>query len=150
MTCPIQPLPQPQTLDQLKEVVEAIYKPLLGNTFKGCIIQKNSPAVCTGGPRDVVQVESQDIQLQMQDIEVIVDEVSKMYIQVSPPIPDGERVWKGITARNYPTKWLWVTPCKDDVPQFTEHQFTVQNIEVLTGLNWVKKNYVAMVNISLV
>ena len=98
----------------------------------------------------MVQVESQDIQLQMQAIEVIVKEVSKMYIQVSPPIPDGERVWKGITARNYPTKWLWVTPCPDDVTQFTEHQFTVKNIEVLTGLNWVKKNYVAMVNITLV
>ena len=143
MTC----LTQFLTLDQLKEEVEAIYKPLLEKTFTGFIKYRKSPAVCTGGPRDVVQVESLNIQLQMQAIKAGVDEVSKMYIQVLPPIPDGERVWKGITARNYSTKWLWVESYlgPDDATQFTVH-----NIEVVTGLNWVRKNYVAMVKITLV
>ena len=138
---------QSLTLDQLKGVVEAIYKPLLGETFTGFIKYRDSTAVCTGGPRDVVQVESPHIKLRMQDIEAGVDKVSKMYIQVSLPIPDGERVWKGITAIKYPTKWLWVEPypgCDGD------RQFTVQNIEVVTGLDWVRKNYVAMVKITLV
>ena len=77
MTCPIQPLPQPKTLDQLKGMLEAIYQPLQGKTFTGSIVERNSSKVRTGGRRDVVQVYSQDTQQLMKAIVERVEEVSR-------------------------------------------------------------------------
>ena len=140
MTCPTQALSQPLTLDRLKEEVKAIYKPLLWRTFKGSVIDiNNTTAVCTGGPRDVVQVESKDTQQLMQTIVNAVEAVSRRY----KPDQPGEKVWKGITTYNLSYQ-LWVKSCQS----YGSTQFTVKDIEVVTHLNWVM-SYEALVNITL-
>ena len=98
MACLTQTLPESLTLDQLKVMVEDIYKPLVGKTFMGSIIEKHSSKVRTGGPRDVVRVDSQDTQQLMQTIVNAVEAVSRKY----KPHQSGEKVWKGITMTSPP------------------------------------------------
>ena len=131
-----QTLPESLTLDQLKVMVEDIYKPLVGKTFMGSIVEKHSSKVRTGGPRDVVRVDSQETQQLMQTIVDEVEAVSRRY----KPRQSGEKVWKGITMTPCPSLWVESYEGDDDTTQFT-----VENIEVVTGLNWVK-DYEAMVN----
>ena len=137
------------TLEQLVCEVETLYKPLLGMTFQGSIHEENTPAVCTAGPRDVVNVHDQGVIAPMATIVAGVEEVSKMF----EPYNSNEKVWKGITFYNGPQ--LWVTSLAGSGPNFMvtyngdKTTFTVANIEVLTGLNW-QKSYRAMVNITLI
>ena len=138
MACLTQTLPESLTLDQLKGMVKDIYKPLVGKTFMGSIIEKHFSKVQTGGPRDVVRVDSQETQQLMQ---TIVDEVEAVSRRYKPHQP-GEKVWKGITMTPCPS--LWVESYKG----YDTTQFTVENIKVLTDLNWVM-SYEAIVNITL-
>ena len=124
------------TLKELVSEVEAIYKPLTGKTFEGYIYERNTPAVSTGGPRDVVVVNDYDVREIMQEIVAQIEKVSSRF----EPEIRGEKVWKGITI---PKLWVESYEGADDTTTFT-----VKEIEVLTGLDW-KKTYKAMVNITL-
>ena len=75
-------------------------------------------------------------------MQTIVDEVEAVSRRYKPHQP-GEKVWKGITMIPFPSLWVESYEGDDDTTQFT-----VEKIEVLTGLNWVK-DYEAMVNITL-
>ena len=133
------------TQEQLKAVVEAIYQPLMWKTFSGSIVERDTTKVPIKGT-DIVRVDSQDIQLLMQAIGVIVNEVSKMYIPLIPFMPAGERVWKGITICP-DSFWLWVKSYKGND---TTNKFIVQNIEVnLIDLEKPTSSYVAIVKITL-
>ncbi|CAI7993414.1 hypothetical protein GBAR_LOCUS1250 [Geodia barretti] len=131
------------SLEELVLEIKAIYEPLLGMTFEGSIHEENTPAVCTGGPRDVVNVRDQGV---IGLMETIVDEVERVSKKVEP-YNNEEKVWKGITPKKGPTK-LWVKSLKETY-KGDRTTFTVANIEVLTGLNW-QKSYRAMVHITLV
>ena len=115
------------TLEELVSAVEAIYEPLTGKTFEGHIEEKDTSAVCTGGHRDVVVVEDEDM------IEIMEEIVAQL----------GEEVWGGITLNPIPKLWVTSYEGADDTTIFT-----VKEIEVLTDLNW-QKPYDAMVNITL-
>ena len=125
------------TLKEFALEIEAIYQPLLGKTFEGSIDEKNTTAVCTGGPRDVVNVDNDDV---CELMKTIVENITKVSSKFEPDNTN-EKVWKGITM-NPPR--LWVESYKGD----EETKFKVTNIEVLTDLNW-QKPYKAMVNITL-
>ena len=127
------------TLEEFKTHIETIYGPLLGQTFAGCVHQRNSQAVCTGGPRDVINVAAGDAICGVMS--TIVHNIKERF---EPP-GSGEIVWKGILA-NYDPYQLWVTPYAGDD---CNTMFTVANIEVVTGLNWQKQSYEAMVNITV-
>ena len=103
------------TLSELKEAVEAIYEPLLGKSFTGSISTRDTDAVCTGGPRDVVEVESRSTQRLMQTIVDEVEAVSRRY----KPRQSGEKVWKGITMTPFPSLWVESYEGDDDTTQFT-------------------------------
>ena len=130
------------TLEELVSEIEAIYEPLLGKAFVGSIHERNTTAVCTGGPRDVVNVDDEDVCESMKTIVHEVEKVSKKF----QPENAGEKVWKGITIDPYgnPPR-LWV---KSYEGGSTTTNFRVANIEVKTGLNW-QRSYLAMVNITL-
>ena len=127
------------TLKELKTEVEAIYKPLTGKTFEGGIVETDTPAVSTGGPRDIVEVNDDDVCEIMQKIVTQVEKVSSRF----EPNTRREKVWKGITLNPIPR--LWVTPYEGDDDTTI---FTVKEIEVVTGLNW-QNSYKALVNITL-
>ena len=126
------------TLEELALEIKAIYKRLRGQTFRGSIHERDTPAVCTGGTRDVVNVDDEEA---IELMETIVDEVERVSMKFEPYNPE-EKVWKGITLNPEPR--LWVESLEGSGPQFR-----VANIEVLTDLNW-QKSYRAMVNITLV
>ena len=130
------------TLAELESELETIYKPLIGKSFEGCIHERNTKAVCTGGPRDVVVVEDDDVGALMEEI---VDKVEEVASKLEPDNGE-EKVWKGIVQHYHLGPTLWVKPYEGDDD---DTSFTIADIEVLTGLNWVKKNYKAMVNITL-
>ena len=121
------------TLEQLKFEVEAIYKPLVGKTFKGFIQERNTTAVYTGGPRDIVTVCDVDVCELMAGIVEKIEKVSRRF-------EPGKKVWKGIVNDT-----LWVKSYGGDGDDTT---FTVDAIEVLTDLNW-QIPYKALVNITL-
>ena len=140
------------TLEDLVSEVKAIYKPLLGKSFEGEVQERDTSAVCTGGPRDIVAVHDYEVLQIMKDItnqiEVLSDKIE--------PQNGKEKVWKGITVRSYEgiiEGELWVESYKGD----NGDNFTVSDYEVVKGLNWQKsyvamvnkKSYVAMVNIIL-
>ena len=120
------------TMEELVLEIKAIYKPLFGKTFQGSIHEKDTDAVSTGGPRDIVNVDDTDV---CQIMGTIVQMIKSKF---------EESVWKGITMS--PTPRLWVTSYEGDEEETT---FTVDKIEVVTGLNW-QMSYQAMVNITLV
>ena len=125
-------------LEQFKTKIEAIYEKLRGLTFQGFINERNTTAVYTGGPRYVVNVNSQNVRDIMTIITMEIMELSKTY----EPYDGQEKVWKGITGSQ-----LWVKSYPGDDKTTT---FTVTSIEVVTGLNWQIPNYKAIVNITLV
>ena len=130
-------------LEQFKTKIEVIYQQLRGLEFQGSIYDRDSKAVCTGGPRDVVNVNSQNV----LDIMTIIKEQIEVLSANYEPNDGKEKVWKGITL--YPPR-LWVTGLAKNIPYGVPTNFTVNNIEVVTGLNWQIPNYKAMVNITLV
>ena len=70
-----------QTLEEFKAKIETIYKPLHGRTFRGHISKRNSQAVCTGGLRYVVNVNSRDVCQLMESINGEITKASKkMYV----------------------------------------------------------------------
>ena len=87
----------------------------------------------------MVEVESRSTQQLIQTIVDEVEAVSRRY----KPHQSGEKVWKGITMTPFPSLWVESYKGDDDTTQFT-----VEKIEVVTGLNWVK-DYEAMLNITL-
>ena len=119
-------------LKQLVSKVEDIYRPLEGRKFKGCIEEKDTKAVCTGGPRDIIVVKDDDVCEIMETIKSEIEELS-----------EDEIVWKGITE--WDSEWkLWVESYDGPDTQ----TFIVEGIKVVTGLNW-QKDYKAMVNITV-
>ena len=128
----------------LKQEIEAIYKPLRGETFRGSIDERKTRAVRTGGPRDVVNVDHKEFEVieLMKTIEVEVERVSKKF----EPYDGEEKVWKGITSYNGPQ--LWVTSLENSY-EGNGTTFTVDNFEVVINLNW-QGSYHAIVNITLV
>lgn len=128
-------------LEEFKAKIEKIYEPLLWKTFRGHISDRNSKAVCTGGPRYVIDVNIRDdVCLLLKRIVDNINKISKDYE------PGDERVWKGILA-NFPPYQLWVKPCA--AGYYYETTFEVVEIEVLIGLKWKKQCYRAMVNITV-
>ena len=119
-------------LKQLVSKVKDIYRPLEGRKFQGYIDETNTPAVCTGGPRDIIVVEDDDVCEIMETIKSEIEELS-----------EDEIVWKGITE--WDSEWkLWVESYDGPDTQ----TFIVEGIKVVTGLNW-QKDYKAMVNITV-
>ena len=127
-------------LEDLVSEVKAIYKPLRGKTFKGCIDERETTAVYTGGPRDIVIVEDDAVSKIMQQI---VTQIEKISLKFQPETRE-EKVWKGITVDRRGSR-LWVESYDGDDDTIS---FTVKKIEVVTELKW-KKSYKAMVNITL-
>ena len=123
------------TLNQFKTEIEAIYEPLLGKAFVS-IHERRTEKVSTGGPRDIVSVDSPDVCKLMGRICVQIMEVSKKF----EPHNLKEKVWKGIINST-----LWVLPYKGGD---TDTEFRVVDIEVVTDLEW-KQSYKALVNITL-
>ena len=128
-------------IDEFDTAVQAIYKPLKGQIFQGYVQEKNTPAVSTGGPRDIVVVQDDEVCAIMQNIVRQVGLLEKDF----EPDNAGEKLWKGITIV-HGTK-LWVVSF--DGPDENEIQeFEVTNICVVTGLNW-QQSYRAIVNITV-
>ena len=127
------------SLEDLESEIKAIYKQLEGKEFKGLIHERKTSAVCTGGPRDVINVYDAEVEGIMDSITSKIEQLSKKF----EPESNDEMVWKSITMNPEPR--LWVTSYHGD--DDTE-LFTVKSIEVKTGLNW-QKSYKAMVNIKL-
>ena len=123
------------TLEQLVSKVEDIYRPLEGRKFQGYIEEKDTIAVCTGGRRDIIVVEDDDVCEIMETIKSEIEELSED--------AEDEIVWKGITG--WGSEWkLWVKSYDGPDTQ----TFIVEGIKVVTDLNW-QKDYKAMVNITV-
>jgi len=121
--------------------LEKIYMPLKGRSFKATYEGRRDNI----GPRDILVVQGGPILATIHRIIDEVDELQQEYNQLEGTDEDIERVWKGITT-TYGGVKLWVPICEN--PEGGE--FQVSDVEVLTDLNWVKDNYVALVNITVV
>ena len=142
--------------------LEKTYKPLIGLPFRATYEERrNTIALATGGPRDILLVQDGPTITTLFDIVHEVNVLQRKYNRQEGTPEETERVWKGITSRNGVK--LWVRPYDEDGSEesdgsedgFEEEdraddgsQFRVTNIEVLTGLHWVK-DYIALVNIKV-
>ena len=121
--------------------LEKIYKPLKGHSFEAMYEGRRDNI----GPRDILVVQGGPIIATLYRILEEVNELQQEYNRLEGIDEDIERVWKGITT-TYGGVKLWVPICEN--PECGE--FQVSDVEVLTDLNWVKDNYVALVNITVV
>lgn len=144
-------------LDELVSSLEKTYKPLIGLPFRATFEERrNTTALATGGPRDILLVQDGSTIATLFDIIHEVNVLQRKYNRQEGTPEETERVWKGITSYNGIK--LWVLPCdeedgsEDGVEEEDRaddgSQFRVTNIEVLTGLHWVKE-YIALVNIKV-
>ena len=138
-------------LKQFKKRVESCYKPLLGEEFSAKCTDKDSTAVATGGPRDILAIGADDqaTARMVQDINMEVSKLEKKYNQKIGCSEATGRVWGGITYNGYHDNWrLWVKGnCSLDCD--STHHVRVTGVEILTDIKWVKKNYVALANITV-
>lgn len=130
-------------LPEFVSSLEKIYKPLMDLSFEATYEGRNTTAVATGGPRDILVVQDESTIDILYGIVREVDNLQRKYNKMNGSDEDTERVWKGIT-----TSWgvkLWVPACDDPGCG----KFQVADIEVLTDLLWAKQNYIALVNVRV-
>ena len=132
-------------MQNFKERVESCYQSLLGKIFEVQCKQKDSPAVATGGPRDVLVIVDQTTAI-VSDIK---SQVSALETEYNLEIGRSEEcVWKGITYSDYDGSWcLWVEG-NSSLDCDSTYRVQVTGVNVLTDLNWVKE-YVALANITV-
>lgn len=94
--------------------------------------------------RDVLVIQDGPIIAVLHGIIHQVDQLQQQYNRLEGRDEDTERVWKGITT--YGEVKLWVPICENP----HGGHFRVADIDVVTDLNWVNQDYVALVNIIVV
>ena len=135
-------------LKKFKERVESYYKSLLGEIFEVECTRKDSSAVATGGPRDVLVINDQTTAI-VSGIKIQVSALEKEYNRKIGCSEDIERVWKGITYNDDYDSWsLWVGG-NSSLDCDRIYRVQVTGVKVLTHLNWVRENYVALANITV-
>lgn len=150
---PVLPGPQLQAnsameFDEFISQVEEVYKPLEGLKFEAiCEEKRNTSAVATGGPRDILTVQDGSTISTLRDIIHKMDKLQREYNRLKHRSENTEIVWKGITNNYLYGVQLWVPPYDGDEEEGS-FEFQVTNIEVLTDLQWVK-DYIALVNIEV-
>ena len=135
-------------LKKFKECVESCYQSLLGQIFDVKCKQKGSSAVTTGGPRDVLVIDDQTTAI-IRRIKIQVSVLESEYNRKIGCSEDRECVWKGITHNDYHDSWyLWVEG-NSSLDCDSTYRVQVTGVKVLTDLNWVRENYVALANITV-